>query len=55
VRASLTTPSGFLTGKGFSATASKAVNSVVFTPIPNAIVRTATAVKPGLLARMRRP
>ncbi len=43
------------TGKGFSSTALTTVKMVVFAPMPIASVRTATAVKPGFFANMRRP
>jgi hypothetical protein len=45
--------SASLTGRGLSATALTAVNSVVFNPMPSASVSTAMAVKPGLRASIR--
>ena len=43
------------TGTGLSATALTTLNSVVFSPIPKPNVSTATTVKIGLFASMRRP
>ena len=50
-----TVASGSFTGSGFRASESNAVKSVVFTPMPSASVRTATAVNPGLLPSIRIP
>ena len=47
--------SGFFTGRLSRSTASTTVKIAVFAPMPRASERIATAVNPGLLARMRAP
>jgi hypothetical protein len=49
----LASRSGDRAGQERSKAASATVKTVELTPIPNARVKTATAVKPGLLANMR--
>src|SRR6185295_4854502 len=51
----ITSRSGSLKGKGLISTALIRLKIELFAPIPNASVRTATTVKPGLFASVRQP
>ena len=50
-----TSRSGCGKGRGFKRTALTTLKMAVLAPIPTASTMTAAAVKPGLLARPRRP